>query len=88
MQQLDGIETLKAVFRVRLVATGDGMDFKLQAWTERHTERQAYSAKSKLAAAWRAGGRTVAEREQRLANIQPLSGYEMELLEKAAVRVA
>ena len=88
IQQLDRLETVKAIFRVRLVETNDGTDWKLQAWVEKnHQKPKLLSGNSKLIAAWDASGRSRELLEQRLANPQPLSDYELELLEKAAVRV-
>ena len=87
--QLDGLETLSGRFRVRLTETSDGTDWKLQAWVEKKNRSKTLSAgDSKLIAAWIASGRTLLQLEQRLANIQPLSDYEIELLERAAVRLA
>jgi len=87
--QLDGLETLSGSFRVRLLETSDGTDWKLQAWVEKKPRAKTLSAgDSKLIAAWIESGRTLLQLEQRLANIQPLSDYESELLEKAAVRLA
>jgi hypothetical protein len=87
--QLDGLETLSGRFRVRLAETSDGTDSKLQAWVEKKPRSKTLSAgDSKLIAAWIESGRTLLQLEQRLANIQPLSDYESELLEKAAVRLA
>jgi hypothetical protein len=89
IQQLDRLETLKAIFRVRLIETNDRTDWKLQAWIERnHHEPKLLSGNSKLVAAWLDSGRTLALLQQRLAKAEPLNEYEMELLEKAAVRVA
>ena len=42
---------------------------------------------SKLIAAWESSGRTRELLEQRLADTPPLSGHELDLLEKADVRV-
>jgi hypothetical protein len=89
MGQLDGMETLSGRFRVRLAETSDGTDWKLQAWVDKKHRSQTLSAgDSKLIAAWIESGRTLLQLEQRLANIQPLSDYEIELLERAAVRLA
>jgi hypothetical protein len=88
IQQLDRLETIKAIFRVRLVKTNDGTDWKLQAWVEENPRQpKLNSANSKLIAAWLDSGRSLALLEQRLANAGALSDYEMDLLEKAAVRV-
>jgi hypothetical protein len=87
--QLDGLETLSGRFRVRLTETSDATDWKLQAWVEKkHRAKTLSAGDSKLIAAWIESGRTLLQLEQRLANIQPLSDYEIELLERAAVRLA
>jgi hypothetical protein len=89
LQQLDRLETITAIFRVRLVETNDGADWKLQAWVEKNPHKPSLPAeKSKLIAAWNASGRSRGLLEQRLANVQPLSDYERELLGKAEVQVA
>lgn len=87
LQQLDGVETLTGVFRLRLTETADGKDWKLQAWVERSHRPRLLAGNSKLIAAWLASGRTLTLLEQRLANAQPLNDYEIELLEKGAVRL-
>ena len=89
IQKLDGIETRKGFFRVRLVETNDGNDFKLQAWMEKASdEHKVFSGNSKLVARWLGSRRTKAELQQRLANVESLSDYELDLLEKAAVKVS
>jgi hypothetical protein len=88
IQQLNGLETLSGVFRVRLAETTDGGDFKLQAWVDRKKKQRNFAARdSKLIKAWLASGRPIDLLEQRLSNIQPLAGYEIELLETAKVRL-
>jgi hypothetical protein len=88
IQQIDGIETRTGIFRVRMVETKDGSDLKLLAWMERATDEQkVFSGNSKLVARWLGSGRTKAELQQRLANVQSLSDYELDLLEKAAIQV-
>jgi len=88
LQQLDGIETLNAIFHIRLVETNDGADWKFQVWMDKNSrEPKPLSGNSKLIAAWLDSGRSLALLEQRVANVEPLNDYEMELLEKAAVRL-
>ncbi|MDR3459665.1 MAG: hypothetical protein P4N60_19725 [Verrucomicrobiae bacterium] len=88
VQQLDRLETVKGVFRVRLAETADGSEWKLQAWVEKNQHQpKLLSGNSKLIAAWDASGRTRELLEKRLANAQPLNDYELDLLEKAAVKV-
>ena len=74
-------------FRVRVVETNDGEDYKLQAWAERGEQKKLIASNSKLRAAWIASGRSPAEFEQRLANAVPLDSHELDLLEMAAFRV-
>jgi len=88
MQQLDTADTLTGVFRLRLAETSGGTDWKLQAWVEQRQRSKTLSGDSKLIAAWLHSGRTLAQLERRLANLQALSDYEMGLLEMAAVRLA
>jgi len=85
LQQLDGLETLHGNFRARLAETTDGSDYKLQTWIER--KPRALPRNSKLIAEWTASGRTWEELEERLERVEPLSDYEIELLERAAVRI-
>jgi hypothetical protein len=87
IQQLDGLEMVKGIFRVRVVETNDGEDYKLQAWAENNARQKALPKNSKLFAAWCASGRSPAEFEKQLANPAPLDDHEIDLLEKAAVRV-
>jgi len=88
IQQLDGLETLKAIFRVRLVQTNDGTDWKLQAWVEKDQHnRRLLPGNSKLINEWIASGRTREQLDERLANVEPLSEYEGDLFEKAEVRL-
>lgn len=88
IKQLDGIETLSGIFRVKLVETNDGADWKLQAWVEK-AKRKAKLPRdnSKLVNAYLASGRPRELLEQALSDIKPLSDYEIELLEKAEVEV-
>ena len=88
IQQLDGLETLKAIFRVRLVETADGSDWKLQFWVEKNPEQpKIQRGNSKLVAAYLESGRPRELLEQALSNIQPLSSYETDLLETAEVEI-
>jgi hypothetical protein len=88
IQQLDGLETLKAIFRVRLAETADGSDWKLQFWVEKNPEQpKIHRGNSKLVAAYLKSGRPRELLEQALSNIQPLSSYETDLLETAEVEI-
>jgi hypothetical protein len=89
IQQLDGLETLKGIFRLRLIENEDGTDWKLLAWTEKERCKQkSLPGNSKLIAAWLDSGRSLAVLKKRLATVPPLTPYEEELLERAAVQVA
>lgn len=89
MQQLDGLETLTGVFRVRLEETTDGRDWNLLAWMERRPRKPAMDGgNSKLKAAYLKSGRPPELLHQALANVQPLNDYECELLEAAKVEFA
>ena len=86
IDQLDGVETLTGIFRVRLAETNDGTDWKLQTWVEKTARKpQVDSKSSKLVAAYLKSGRPRELLEQALKNIQPLAGYETDLLEAAGV---
>jgi len=88
LKQLDGLKTLNGVFRVRLTETNSGDDYKLQAWEERKQHKSnLFTRKSALIDDWVASGHTLEELEQRLAQVEPMSEYEIDLLEKAAVRL-
>jgi hypothetical protein len=88
MQQLDGLETLSGIFRVRLVETADWADWKLLAWVERRKKvLPVEGGQSKLVAAYVRSGRPMELLHQSLSNIQPLSDYETELLTTAKVEV-
>jgi hypothetical protein len=88
LQQLDGLETLSGVFHVQLAETSNGDDFKLLAWIDKRSRPKSAFENSKLVALWKNGGRTLDELHERLANVEPLTDYELEWLEKAAVQVA
>lgn len=88
LQQLDGLETLKAIFRVRLAQFADGSDWKLLAWVEGgSTKTKQRRQDSKLEIAYLASGRSRASLAQVRAHVQPLSDYEISMLEKAEVRL-
>jgi hypothetical protein len=88
IKQLDGLETVHAIFRVRLAETNDGSDWKLQAWVENDGRKpRLASGNSKLIKAWLASGRTRELLDQRLAIASLLTDYEIELMEKAEVRL-
>ena len=89
IQQLDGLETINAIFRVRLAPTSDNLDWKLQAWVEKGPRRSNPAlGHSKLMKAWSASGRTFELFEERLVDPLALTDYEKELLETAGVRLA
>jgi len=86
LKQLDGIETLSGILRIKLADTADGSDCKLQAWMEKNTRKpKAALANLKLVTAYLASGRTREQLEHSLANIRPLSDYEIDLLSLAKV---
>ena len=89
IQQLDGLETINAIFRVRLAPTNDNTDWKLQAWVDKNPRRSNSAlGHSKLIKAWNASGRPFELLEKRLVNPQTLTDYEKELLENAGVQLA
>ena len=88
LKQLDGVETLKGIFRIRLAKTSDGKDYKLQCWVERYTEKMKLDpANSKLMTAFIQAGHSQDELQRRLENIEPLNDYELDALEKAGINV-
>ena len=88
MQQLEGLETLKGHFHVRLVETDDGKDWKLLAWVEQDLEKPKFEESgSKLIRVYLNSGRPPELLEQALSDIKPLSDYEIDLLQRAEVRV-
>lgn len=88
LQQLDGLETLSGVFHARLEETADGSDWKLVAWVDRPPAvKKRPENDSKIVKAFLRSGRTREELEKRLANLEPFSFYETELLERAKVDV-
>lgn len=88
LQQLDGRETLAGVFRVRLVETSDGTEWKLLAWVE-HRKRlePGENSNSKIVAAYLESGRPPELLHQALRNIQPLNDYELELLTAGKIEI-
>ena len=88
LRQLDGLETLAGRFRVRLAETTDESDWKLQAWIEKSAKKQIFQAgSSKLATVYLKSGRPREYLDRALADIQPLSGYEIDLLTTANVEI-
>ncbi len=86
INQLDGIETLKGIFRVRLAPTSDRKDWKLQSWVEKNELKSPSSGKSsKLVTAYLKSGRSRESFDQALSNIPSLSSYEIDLLEAGKV---
>jgi hypothetical protein len=88
LQQLDGLETLSGIFRVKLVETADGSDWKLLAWVEKPTHElptRPPQKDSKLLKAFLKSGRTREDWTQMLTRIEPLSGYETDLLAAAKI---
>jgi hypothetical protein len=86
--QLDGLEMLKGIFRVKLAETSDKSDYKLQAWVEGIKEtRNLDRADSKVLTAYLESGRSREEFNIALANIRPISDYDAELLTKAEVEI-
>ncbi|HYG35990.1 MAG TPA: hypothetical protein VEC99_14465, partial [Clostridia bacterium] len=79
--QLDGLETLAGIFRVRLEETADGSDWKLLAWVEKKQRAEMTPEQSKLLTAYISSGRPREYFDEALKKIQPLSDYETELLE-------
>jgi hypothetical protein len=88
IQQLDGRKTLSGVFRVRLAETCDKSDWKIQAWIEKPEKKQTRRSNSILVGAWLESGRSRESLDQRLASLEPLTGYEMDLLEAGGIRLA
>jgi hypothetical protein len=86
IQQLDGLETLKGRFRVRLAETADGSDWKLLTWVEAMpTKRDPSVSNSKLVTAYLESGRPKELLDQALSNVEPLDDYELDLLKEAKV---
>lgn len=88
MQQLDGLETLTGVFRVRLAETSDRGEWNLLAWVEKGKRRlKADAGDSKILSAFLRSGRPRELFYQALARIEPMNDYESELLALAKVEV-
>ena len=91
IRQLDGVETLTGRFRVRLVETTDGDDWKIQTWIEKASRAAPESGlsrkNSKLINAYLKSGGTQEQADQALRNVQPLSDYELELLQIAKISI-
>ena len=88
IKQLDGLETLTGIFRVKLVETNDGSDWKLLAWVEKNRRKPKLTRhNSKLVNAYLKSGRPRELLDQALSKIQPLSSYEIDLLERAEVEI-
>ncbi len=88
LEQLDGLETLTGIFRVKLAQTSDGTDWKLQTWVERHAQKLKRDPKnSKLMTAFLESGRSQVELDRRLDNLEPLNDYELDALEKAQINI-
>ena len=88
IKQLDGLETLTGRFRVGLGETADGSDWKLLAWVDKSRHKPELSPeKSKLLAAYLSSGRPRGFFDEALKKLQPLSDYEIELLEFGDVQV-
>lgn len=86
LKQLDELETLSGIFRVKLAETADGSDWKLLAWVEKPTHAIRPPQKdSKLLKAFLKSGRTRDDWARMLTRIEPLSGYETDLLAAAKV---
>lgn len=87
LQQLDNKETLTGRFRVRLDETSNCADWKLQSWVEKTASKRVLGS-TKLEADYLQSGRTPDQLRQVLANIQPLTDHELELLTLAKIEVA
>lgn len=88
LSQLDGLETLTGIFRVRLVETNNRTDYKLQAWVERHALKMKRDRRnSKLMKAFLDAGHSEEELDRRLDSLQPLDDYERDLLEKGEIEI-
>lgn len=90
LQQLDGLATLSGLFHVALAETEDKADWKMQAWVEKVAPQTltGVEGNSKIVKAYLKSGRTSEQLRQILVQIQPMSDYELELLERAEVEVA
>jgi hypothetical protein len=88
LQQLDGRETLTGRFRVELAETADGSDWKLRTWVEKTPKaHRLINSDSKIIRAYLASGRPPEYLEQALANIAPLTDYQIELLQAGKIEI-
>jgi hypothetical protein len=88
LHQLDGVNTLSGVFRIRMVPTSDDKDWKFLCWVERHFERaQRDPRNSKLMTTFLANGWSQRELDFRLANAEPLTDYDLQTLKTAEIDV-
>lgn len=86
IQQLDGVETLTGIFRVKLAETVDGTDWKLLAWVEKVVRKgKANKENSKLLDAYLKSGRPRELFDRAMEKIPALSVYELELIEKGGI---
>ncbi len=88
LQQLNTLETLTGRLRVKFVETADGSDWKFQFWIEpNESKRKLPRTDSKLVKAYLRSGRPRDWLNTALANIEPLNGYEIDLLQAAGVEI-
>lgn len=88
LQQLDGVETNSGQFRVSIVETVDGTDYKLLAWTEkREVKRALDSSESKLVKAYLDSGRPPELLVQAFSHIEPLTDYEIDLMAAGKIEI-
>ena len=89
LSQLDGTETLNGFFRVRLLETKDGSDWKLQAWVEpQFLPKPSSNRNSKVLQAFLQSGRSSQEFDERLKTTQPLDDYDSDLLQRAKIQIS
>lgn len=89
LQQLDGLETYKWRFRVKLVDTVANDDFKLLCWIESDPALLLPEPRedSKLYQAFLQGGRVREDWMQMIKRVGPLSNYEQDLLQIAGIEI-
>ena len=88
LQQLDGRETLTGRFRVTLAETADGSDWKLQTWVEQNPHSETLlNGESKIIKAYLSSGRSLEYLQQALANMTPLTDYEMDLMKAGNIEI-
>lgn len=87
LQQLDGLETFKGRFRVKLVETANGDDFKLLTWIDPDGNLALPEPRedSKLYQAFLKGGRAPENWGPMLKRESPLSNYERDMLELTGI---